>query len=66
MTDDRTNPQADTPDAAIEQFVVPEQPPMDAAAGGPAGRRAGEPTTDPDDDAIEDVSTEDLSVQGGE
>lgn len=56
MTDDRT-PQPDAADAAIEQIIPPEQPPMDDAAGGP--------TVDPDDDTL-DTSTGDLSVQGGE
>lgn len=59
MSDDRTQPIPDATDTAIEQIIPPEQPPMDDAAGGPAVPRD-------DDDDVEDVSTDDLSVQGGE
>lgn len=64
MTDDRTQPtmpDADPTDAAIEQIIPPEQPPMDDAAGGPAAS-----DDDADSDSVDDVSTSDLSVQGGE
>lgn len=56
MSDDR-NLQPDATDAAVEQIIPPEQPPMDDAAGGP--------TIDPDDDTL-DTSSDDLSVQSGE
>lgn len=66
MTDDRrqTEIEPDVPidfaasDVAIEQIIPPEQPPMDDAAGGPAA--------DVEDDEIDDISTGELSVQGGE
>lgn len=60
MSDDRTQP--DATDTAIERIIPPEQAPMDDAAGGP--------TVDPDDDTLDSdtlgVSTDDLTVQGGE
>ncbi|MGY2733890.1 hypothetical protein [Sphingomonas sp. UYP23] len=49
---------ADAIDVSIEQIIPPEQPPMDDAAGGP--------TADVKNDQMDDVSTGDLSVQGGE
>lgn len=62
MTDPRNqpdaSPEANAPDTAIEQIIPPEQPPMDDAAGGP--------TVDPDDDTLDETSTDDLTVQGGE
>lgn len=64
MTDDRTAADAhpdslpDAADTAIEQIIPPEQPPMDDAAGGPS--------VDIEDDKMDDVSVDDLSVQGGE
>ncbi len=62
MTDQRDQPDAlpdaDKPDTAVEQIIPPEQPPMDDAAGGPS--------VDPDDDTLDETSTDDLSVQGGE
>lgn len=64
MTDERQNASAPDPVDASgqpidpEQVIPPEQPPMDDASGGP--------TVDPDDDTIDDISTDDLSVQGGD
>ncbi len=66
MTDDRrqTDAQSDMPidadatDVSIEQIIPPEQPPMDDAAGGP--------TVDVENDQSDEVSADDLSVQGGE
>jgi hypothetical protein len=66
MTDDRKQTgttsdmpiDADATDVSIEQIIPPEQPPMDDAAGGP--------TADVGNDQVDDVSTYDLSVQGGE
>lgn len=66
MTDDRNKtdsqpeslPEADATDTAIEQIIPPEQPPMDDAAGGPQ--------VDIEQDDMDDVSVDDLSVQGGE
>ena len=70
MSDDRT--QGDLPidpdlpignvDASgepldVDQLIHPEQPPMDDAAGGPQAD---------DRSDIDDVETDDLSVQGGE
>ena len=40
----------------LEQVLPPEQPPMDDAAGGP----------DVADETIDQTSTDDLSVQGGD
>lgn len=62
MTDNRSKPDpqldmpidADADDTAIEEIIPPEQPPMDDAAGGP------------ENDQMDDVATDDLSVQGGE
>lgn len=53
MIDDRS-----ATDTAIERIVPPERPPMDDAAGGPA--------VDRENDRLDDVSTGDASVQGGE
>lgn len=66
MSDDRSQtesqpdslPQTDPADSAIEQIIPPEQPPMDDAAGGPQ--------VDVEQDDMDDVSVDDLSVQGGE
>lgn len=58
MSDNRSQPVPDATDTAIEQIIPPEQPPIDDAAGGPAAPR--------DDDDIDEVSTDDLTVQGGE
>lgn len=62
MPDDPSQPVPDPTDAAVERIIPPEQPPMDDAAGGPAASRE----QDADGDAIEEVSTDDLSVQGGD
>lgn len=42
--------------ADLEQVLAPQQAPMDPAAGGP----------DVADETIEEISTDDLSVQGGD
>lgn len=58
MTDDRSEPAPDATDTAIERIIPPEQPPMDDAAGGP--------TVDSEDNGVDDVATDDLTVQGGD
>jgi hypothetical protein len=45
------------PSTDAEQIIPPEQPPMDEAAGGPQADKS---------EKLEDTSTDDLSVQGGE
>lgn len=73
MSDDRSQPAADATDVAVEQIIPPEQPPMDDAAGGPAAPResdrpepaaSGDGESDAED--IDAVSTDDLTVQGGD
>lgn len=62
MTDDRnqdypTGPAEVTGEPAdLEQVLAPQQAPMDPAAGGP----------DVEEETIEETSTDDLSVQGGD
>lgn len=58
MTDQRIPddlPDVDAPGepSDVAEFIHPEQPPMDDAAG-------------PQEETIEEIATDDLSVQGGE